>query len=430
VAVATPAPAPPVPTCGNRTIDLGTSSVCPKCTPDRQCPCKTVTTKLDQCDGAQLDGATCQTRGFLGGTLRCSKTCTFDTSSCTKLATDHPWKHGLRIGGLTGLPQGVAVPGVIGATRGLVAAAWTVPDPSNRQRYDIAFAWSDPALRTLRTSKPFDGGFAGTMRLGGNDAGWLLAVATSGDNPGPLGPAVRVFPISKQGHVGAPGARVDRQDVLFVERGDGAGPSLVGALHGFMGSNGQAYWRLDGWLVDARGEPATKPFEIGTPTLTYSVMGAVSAHVGGGRLVTARGSTRDPEIELAIVDAKGAVKVLPIAHPDLKGQPIGIVSGKDRITVAFHRSDRVATYVASFTADGKLLQPPKLVAQEAPLALLRPAAAPSLLTMSPTAIRIQPIGGVARAIMAPGFLPRIADAEDASYALAVEPDGTAIVRLR
>lgn len=38
---------------------------------------------LEQCEGANLNGATCQTQGFLQGTLACSPTsCTFDTSGC------------------------------------------------------------------------------------------------------------------------------------------------------------------------------------------------------------------------------------------------------------------------------------------------------------------------------------------------------------
>jgi len=37
----------------------------------------------EQCDGTNLNGQTCQTRGFSGGTLGCSSTCQFDTSQCT-----------------------------------------------------------------------------------------------------------------------------------------------------------------------------------------------------------------------------------------------------------------------------------------------------------------------------------------------------------
>ena len=39
----------------------------------------------ESCDGADLAGQSCVTRGFGGGTLGCSATCTFDTSGCTSL---------------------------------------------------------------------------------------------------------------------------------------------------------------------------------------------------------------------------------------------------------------------------------------------------------------------------------------------------------
>jgi len=37
----------------------------------------------EQCDGADLDGQTCVSRGFTGGTLSCNANCTFNTNSCT-----------------------------------------------------------------------------------------------------------------------------------------------------------------------------------------------------------------------------------------------------------------------------------------------------------------------------------------------------------
>jgi len=45
--------------CGNNTIDGG-----------------------EQCDGAQLGGQTCQSRGYSGGTLSCAANCVFNTSAC------------------------------------------------------------------------------------------------------------------------------------------------------------------------------------------------------------------------------------------------------------------------------------------------------------------------------------------------------------
>ena len=38
----------------------------------------------EQCDGSDLGGATCITRGFDGGALGCKANCTFDTSTCTE----------------------------------------------------------------------------------------------------------------------------------------------------------------------------------------------------------------------------------------------------------------------------------------------------------------------------------------------------------
>jgi hypothetical protein len=37
----------------------------------------------EQCDGSDLGGASCVSRGFSGGTLSCASSCVFDTSSCT-----------------------------------------------------------------------------------------------------------------------------------------------------------------------------------------------------------------------------------------------------------------------------------------------------------------------------------------------------------
>ncbi|HPL25785.1 MAG TPA: hypothetical protein PLV44_09170 [Myxococcota bacterium] len=53
------------PDCGNGEIDAG-----------------------EQCDGANLNEQTCETQGFDGGTLSCTATCQFDTTSCTKIEPD------------------------------------------------------------------------------------------------------------------------------------------------------------------------------------------------------------------------------------------------------------------------------------------------------------------------------------------------------
>src|SRR3989344_3698661 len=46
-------------TCGNGTIDSG-----------------------EECDGSNLNGKSCSTQGFSGGTLSCNSNCIFNTSAC------------------------------------------------------------------------------------------------------------------------------------------------------------------------------------------------------------------------------------------------------------------------------------------------------------------------------------------------------------
>jgi len=42
----------------------------------------------EQCEGANLNGATCQSRGFNSGTLGCTATCKYDTSGCNTIQED------------------------------------------------------------------------------------------------------------------------------------------------------------------------------------------------------------------------------------------------------------------------------------------------------------------------------------------------------
>src|SRR3989344_1929626 len=37
----------------------------------------------EECDGSNLNGKSCSTQGFSGGTLSCNANCTFNTSACT-----------------------------------------------------------------------------------------------------------------------------------------------------------------------------------------------------------------------------------------------------------------------------------------------------------------------------------------------------------
>ncbi len=65
---------------------LGCSSSCKynvaNCTVSSRCGDRRIQTG-EQCDGTRLGGKTCQSLGFTGGTLRCNGTCGLDTSGCT-----------------------------------------------------------------------------------------------------------------------------------------------------------------------------------------------------------------------------------------------------------------------------------------------------------------------------------------------------------
>jgi len=38
----------------------------------------------EECDGSALAGATCQTKGFTGGVLTCTKSCLYNVTACTR----------------------------------------------------------------------------------------------------------------------------------------------------------------------------------------------------------------------------------------------------------------------------------------------------------------------------------------------------------
>jgi hypothetical protein len=42
----------------------------------------------EECDGSNLGGQTCASRGYAGGTLTCNSNCTFNTSQCTSASSD------------------------------------------------------------------------------------------------------------------------------------------------------------------------------------------------------------------------------------------------------------------------------------------------------------------------------------------------------
>ena len=70
------------------TPTIGTGVVCPcdtiqDASLSPACGDGIVRLGVEDCDGSDLNGQTCASRGLPSGTLKCSSTCTFDTSGCT-----------------------------------------------------------------------------------------------------------------------------------------------------------------------------------------------------------------------------------------------------------------------------------------------------------------------------------------------------------
>lgn len=69
------------PFCGDRVCSNGETAV--TCATDCAAVCgNNLREGTEQCDGTDLASQTCVLKGFASGTLKCSATCTFDTSSC------------------------------------------------------------------------------------------------------------------------------------------------------------------------------------------------------------------------------------------------------------------------------------------------------------------------------------------------------------
>jgi hypothetical protein len=58
---------------------------CTECDPQYRCHVcgDGIVNSTEACDGANLNGATCSSQGFGGGTLACGGSCAYDTSGCT-----------------------------------------------------------------------------------------------------------------------------------------------------------------------------------------------------------------------------------------------------------------------------------------------------------------------------------------------------------
>jgi len=410
-------PAEPPATCGNGKIDLVEEQDCP-CIPGRPCHCQKVTRKAEPCDGAQLDGNSCDSLGYLGGQLACTERCGLDTIACVREAPGVAALHVATINGLGYYGPG-AVPAAIAAIRGAVAAAWIIPRP-HASDYDVVFAWSDPSMTALRTGRPFSGGYAADLQLSGNEAGWLLAISTYGDEP-----AIRVVPIDTWGHVGTPGEPVAYRTLLFIVRGARGERSLVGGARALSDHR----TTLDGWFVNDAGQPVGDPFELGVAA-QYAAYGARAAHLGGGRFAVAVGTAHDAAVKLLLVDGKGEPTRVAISGADPHGLPLALLATPDRIDLAY-ASGKPGTSTIAFTPAGAMLEQLRIASPDPAVGYVGGTRLPALVTSSGSRLHMHMRGEPPRALLGgPGMVAMVASAPDGAYALVSMSDSGLLARLR
>jgi hypothetical protein len=192
--------------CGNAVIDM--CSTCGGGPP----PFDACTTQSEECDGANLGGQSCRSKGYAGGALACDGACHFDTSACETCAPSAPAGPGCALA-----PQAWGVG--LGASNDTIGFAWVTHgggcDGVRFDRYDQSLA---PRGESCLGS--CDARMAAVAPTPG---GWLLAIdATHG---------LDLVPLDAQGQPrGSVRTLADATSPLFAARGDGGtlgGPALL-----------------------------------------------------------------------------------------------------------------------------------------------------------------------------------------------------------
>jgi hypothetical protein len=175
------------------------------------------TTLEEECDGADLGGATCESLGYAGGTLRCGDWCGLDASGCEVCAT------GARIDACVRAEVDPAQPGALAIATGtnaagedVIAVTWATHGPSGRGA--LHFARFAPDLSLLAES-PCLATDARRVAIARVPSGWLVAADTTS--------GVTLVPLDVDGAPrGAPRTIAGAAIPLLAERPSG-GPLLL-----------------------------------------------------------------------------------------------------------------------------------------------------------------------------------------------------------
>jgi hypothetical protein len=158
----------PLSLCGNGTLDH-----CMAPAGFGFCP---LVPQVERCDGADLNGQTCQTVGYGAGTLACSSNCALDTKGCTEcVALDASL---LRCGDAP--ITAAAIAAGISATDSEVALAWFEVDAASKPL--LGFARLTPSLDLAAPRRLTDEGTPGPIdtsvvdiRVAPLPSGWIVA---------------------------------------------------------------------------------------------------------------------------------------------------------------------------------------------------------------------------------------------------------------
>lgn len=232
----------------------------------------------EECDGSDFAGKTCQSLGYLGGTLGCTSWCARDTSACQRCypASGH----------LLGCDQSVASAKhpsafALAATEQEIAIAWVSRDVAQPETW---FARFKPDLTLISKSGPFEPSCATSLALAARPGGWVLA---SGGTAG-----VKVTSLDSTG----------KQTASFHATNTGHAPTLAGR----PGAGPLLVWneakKLASAVVAADGSTATIASYIPMPQENdYAAPAAV--FVDNGWLVSTRTGS---QVVVARVEANGS----------------------------------------------------------------------------------------------------------------------------
>lgn len=237
-AVSAPAARPA--TCGNGKRDVISvqPGVCAPCIPGRKCPCSPPREILEACDGADLGGETCASRGLRDGELRCTASCVFDDSQCRPPMS-------LPSGAVVAWP---AIPAAkkpgraldLAAKAGELGAAWSTAEGCG----NAVFARFSSDLKQISTSEPFGRAVVSHIRVAAMPRGWLVALGARSGRSG----VTSVHVVGDDGKPGPERAALAGLPV-FLQSAGPEGPWLLGLStreHEYLGA-------LSVVVLDARG---------------------------------------------------------------------------------------------------------------------------------------------------------------------------------